>query len=248
VHYQPKVAFRTGAVTGMEALIRWQHRDLGMISPAQFIPIAEETGMIVPIGKWVLKTACEQNKIWQSQGFPMLRVSVNLSAQQFSDENLLQDITAILHETGLSADFLELEITESTVMRSPEKAALLLNTLKEMGIFLAMDDFGVGYSSLATIKQFPIDVIKIDQSFIRGIAADKGNRALTEAIIVMSKTLNLKVVAEGVETIEEYNFLRDKACDEFQGYYFSKPIDKEKFLDLLREHSRKFQVIDGKPG
>lgn len=244
LHYQPKIDFRTGKISGMEALIRWQHPDLGMVPPGQFIPIAEETGMIIPIGRWVLKTACEQNKAWQSEGLPMLRVSVNLSAQQFSDANLLQDISTVLLETGLSADFLELEITESMVMRNPEKAVLLLNALKEMGICLTMDDFGVGYSSLATIKKFPIDIIKIDQSFIRGIAEDKGDKALTEAIIVMSKTLNLKVVAEGVETLEQHNFLMEKACDEFQGYYFSKPLDNEKFFDLLREHSRKFTTVN----
>lgn len=234
LHYQAKIDLHTGKVSGMEALIRWQHPDLGMVSPAQFIPLAEETGLIIPIGKWVLRTACHQNKLWQAQGLQPLRISVNLSARQFSDENLVQDISDILQETDLSADYLELEITESMVMRDPEKAVRLLTTLKEMGIRLAIDDFGVGYSSLATIKRFPVDTIKVDRSFIRDIPEDTEDKALTEAIIAMGKTLSLNVVAEGVETQEQYDFLREKACDEFQGFYFSKPLEKDKFAELLR--------------
>ncbi|MES2352860.1 MAG: EAL domain-containing protein [Pseudomonadota bacterium] len=238
LHYQAKLDLRTGKVTGMEALLRWQHPDLGMISPAQFIPIAEETGLIVPIGKWVLATACLQNKAWQDEGLPALRVAVNLSARQFFDDSLVQDISQILTETRMSAGCLELEITESMVMRDPERAVRLLCELKAMGIRLAIDDFGVGYSSLATLKRFPIDTIKVDRSFIRDIPGDAEDKALTEAIIAMGKTLSLTVIAEGVETQQQYDFLREKSCDEFQGYYFSKPIDKDKFAELFREHTK----------
>ncbi|MES2206676.1 MAG: EAL domain-containing protein [Pseudomonadota bacterium] len=236
LHYQAKINLLTGAISGMEALIRWKHPEQGIVPPNDFIPIAEETGLIVPIGKWVLETACKQNKAWQDQGLPIIRVSVNLSPRQFADDHLLQNIKDTLSESGLSAHCLELEITESMVMHTPDKALSIMIALKNMGICLTIDDFGMGYSSLALLKQFPIDVIKIDRSFIRNIPNDKEDKALTETIINMGKNLNLTVVAEGVETQEQYDFLRGKLCDEFQGFFFSKPIDKDQFAQLLRTH------------
>jgi EAL domain-containing protein (putative c-di-GMP-specific phosphodiesterase class I) len=234
VHYQAKMDFATGQMTGMEALIRWQHPDLGMVSPVQFIPLAEETGLIVPIGKWVLKTACLQNQAWQKEGLPPLSVAVNLSARQFADENLLADVTSILKETGMNAAFLELEITESMIMHNVDKAVQTLTKLKTLGIRLSIDDFGTGYSSLSNLKRFPIDTLKIDRSFIRDLPGDSEDKAITRAIIAMGKSLNMTLIAEGVETQEQAEFLRAHACDQFQGYYFSRPVDKDKFAELLR--------------
>ncbi|MES2352973.1 MAG: EAL domain-containing protein [Pseudomonadota bacterium] len=236
LYYQIKLDLRSNDVTGMEALLRWNHPRDGMVSPAQFLAIAEETGLIVPIGKWVLRTACMQNKAWQDEGLPHLRVAVNLSARQFADESLLRDVIQTLEETGLPPDCLELEITESMVMRAPEKAVQILTELKALGVQLAIDDFGVGYAALANIKRFPVDTIKVDRSFINNIAKQGEEKSLTEAIIAMGKTLSLTVVAEGVETQEQYDFLREKACDEFQGFYFSKPLEQSKFVELLRAH------------
>src|SRR5713226_6569259 len=234
LHYQPKIDMKTGDFTGMEALIRWQHPDLGMVSPALFIPLAEETGLIVPIGRWVLKTACAQNKAWQEQGLPRLRISVNLSARQFTEENLVQDVARVLEETGLEPELLELEITESMVMYNPDQAVKLLSELKAMGLYVAIDDFGIGYSSLSQLKRFPIDTIKVDRSFIKDLMENRDDAAITEAIIAMGKSLNLNVIAEGVETNDQVNFLRDHQCDEMQGYYFSKPTPENEFADLLR--------------
>jgi len=234
VHYQAKMDFATGQMTGMEALIRWQHPDLGMVSPVQFIPLAEETGLIVPIGKWVLRTACLQNKAWQKEGLPPLTVAVNLSARQFADENLFADVTSILNETGLNAAFLELEITESMIMHNVDKAVQTLTKLKTLGIRVSIDDFGTGYSSLSNLKRFPIDTLKIDRSFIRDLPGDSEDKAITRAIIAMGKSLNMTLIAEGVETQEQADFLRTHACDQFQGYYFSRPVDKDKFGELLR--------------
>ena len=233
LHYQAKVDVRTGAITGMEALVRWQHPQLGMVPPGQFIPLAEESGLIVPLGKWVLRTACAQNVAWQRRGLPALRISVNISARQFADEDLLKDIADALDASGLKAELLELELTESMVMRNPERALGVLEAVKKMGVHLAIDDFGVGYSSLAHLKRFPIDTLKVDRSFIRDIPQDPEDKAIVEAIIAMGKTLNLTVVAEGVETSEQQAFLRDHACDEMQGYFFSKPLPAEQFAQLL---------------
>jgi diguanylate cyclase (GGDEF)-like protein/PAS domain S-box-containing protein len=235
LHYQAKVDLATGKVTGMEALIRWQHVDLGMVSPVLFIPLAEETGLIVPIGRWVLKTACAQNRAWQDQGLPRLRISVNLSARQFKDDHLVEDVAQALKETGLDPELLELELTESMVMYNPDKAVKLLTAFKAMGVYLAIDDFGIGYSSLAHLKRFPIDTIKVDRSFIKDIMENREDAAITEAIIAMGKSLNLNVIAEGVETNDQVNFLRDHKCDEMQGFYFSKPLPDQEFADLLRK-------------
>ncbi len=235
LHYQAKLDLHTGEITGVEALVRWQHPELGMVPPGQFIPLAEETGLIVPIGKWVLETACRQNVAWQREGLPPLRMSVNLSARQFADEALLEDISAALKESGMAAELLELELTESMVMQNAERAGEVLEAVKRLGARIAIDDFGVGYSSLTHLKRFPIDTLKVDRSFIRDIPQDSEDKAITEAIIAMGKSLKLTVVAEGVETLEQQTFLQDHDCDEMQGFYFSKPIPSGQFAELLRQ-------------
>ena len=236
LHYQAKRDLKKGTITGVEALLRWDNPELGQVTPAQFIPAAEETGLIVPIGKWVLRTACLQNVAWQRQGLPPICMAVNLSVRQFGDEHLLSDLTEILAETGMASQLLELEITEGMVIQNPVQAVRLLSAIKHMGVRLAIDDFGTGYSSLGQLKNFPIDTLKVDRSFIRDIATNTEDKAITEAIIAMGKTLSLTVVAEGVETREQEAFLRAHACDEMQGYYFSRPIPGDEFAELLRDH------------
>jgi diguanylate cyclase (GGDEF)-like protein/PAS domain S-box-containing protein len=235
LHYQAKLDLASGEISGVEALVRWQHPDLGMVPPGQFIPLAEETGLIVPLGEWVLRTACAQNVAWQREGLPPLRMSVNISARQFADEELLADIAAALTESGMRAELLELELTESMVMQHPERATAILHALKSTGVRLAIDDFGVGYSSLTHLKRFPIDTLKVDRSFIRDIPQNTEDKAITEAIIAMGKSLDLTIVAEGVETLEQQTFLQEHDCDEMQGFYFSKPIPSEQFAQLLRK-------------
>jgi diguanylate cyclase (GGDEF)-like protein/PAS domain S-box-containing protein len=246
LHYQPKLDLRTGAISGVEALVRWQHPDWGMVSPAQFIPLAEETGLIVQIGEWVLKAACEQNKRWRDQGIPPLRVAVNLSARQFAQKTLLSDIAKTIAQSGLTPESLELEITESLVMTNPEHATETLNKLKAMGISLSIDDFGTGYSSLAYLKRFPIDCVKIDRSFIKDIPTEADDMAITKGVIALGHSLRLKVVAEGVETVEQQDFLRSNDCDEMQGYLFSKPLPADEVTALLKGHSPKqnLTVVD----
>jgi diguanylate cyclase (GGDEF)-like protein/PAS domain S-box-containing protein len=237
LHYQAKVNFKTGAITGVEALLRWYSPQLGTVSPTQFIPLAEETGLIVPIGKWVLRCACEQNVAWQKAGLPPVKMSVNLSMRQLNDESLTREIETVLRETGMDPSLLELEITESMIMHNAERAVKILSTIKALGVKLAIDDFGTGYSSLAHLKRFPIDTLKVDRSFIREIPSDVEDRAIAEAIIAMGKTLSLTVVAEGVETPEQQAFLSERACDEMQGYYFSTPVPADEFAALLRDYS-----------
>ena len=234
LHYQPKVDIAGNRIVGMEALVRWQQPGKALIAPAQFIPLAEETGLIVPIGEWVLKTACLQNKAWQDQGLPRLRMAVNLSPRQFAHESLLQDVARVLKETGLDPAWLELEITESMVMRQPEQAVALLGSLRAMGIHLSIDDFGTGYSSLSYLKRFPLDSVKIDRSFILDIPGSDDDVAITQAIIAMAHSLRLKVIAEGVETEEQLRFLRENGCDEMQGYYFCRPLPEAEILLLLK--------------
>ena len=234
LHYQAKRNLQTGEIAGVEALVRWQHPELGIISPAQFIPLAEETGLIVLIGRWVLKTACAQNVAWLKQGLPPLCMAVNLSVRQFFDEKLIDDVADALRESGMEPALLEMEITEGMVMQDAERAIRILTAIKALGVRLAIDDFGVGYSSLAQIKRFPIDTLKVDSSFIRDIPQNREDRAITEAIIAMGKTLSLTVIAEGVETKEQEAFLRDHNCDQSQGYYFSKPISSEDFVDFMK--------------
>ena len=236
LHYQAKLDIKTDTITGVEALLRWHNPQLGEVSPTQLIPVAEETGLIVPIGRWVMKTACKQNVAWQRQGLPPVCMAVNLSRRQFMDNNLVEDIKAALQDSGMAPNLLELEITESMVMYNPTRMVAILTEIKNMGVRLALDDFGTGYSSLAQIKDFPIDTLKVDRSFIRHIPKDSKDIAIIEAIIAMGRTLSLTVVAEGVETREQLNFLQEHSCDEMQGYYFSKAIAPDQFADLLNKH------------
>jgi predicted signal transduction protein with EAL and GGDEF domain len=234
LHYQPKVVFASGEINGVEALLRWQHPDLGLLAPAQFISIAEETGLIVAIGKWVLRTACAQSRAWRDQGLPRLSMAVNLSPRQFADENLLRDINAILEETAMEPVLLELEITESMLMQNVEKAIATLASLGSRGVRLAIDDFGTGYSSLSTLKRFPINTIKVDRSFVRDLPGAPEDRAITDAVIAMGRSLSMTVIAEGVETKAQADYLRARTCDEFQGFYFRKPLPAAELAALLR--------------
>jgi diguanylate cyclase (GGDEF)-like protein len=233
LHYQPKLDIATGKISGVEALLRWTHPDLGNLAPMKFIPLAEETGLIIPIGRWVLKTACAQSVAWQRAGLPEISMAVNLSPRQFQDDHLLQDIDDVLKDTGLPPRLLQLEITESMVMQNIERAIKLLDEIQSRGIRLAIDDFGTGYSSMSVMKRFPIDTIKIDRSFVRDLAENHEDRAIATAIINMGKALGLTVVAEGVETTEQDSFLREHACDEIQGYLFSKPVPAGDIPSLL---------------
>jgi diguanylate cyclase (GGDEF)-like protein/PAS domain S-box-containing protein len=235
LHYQAKVEVDTDTITGVEALLRWNHPELGAVSPVQFIPVAEETGLIVPIGRWVLRAACVQNAQWLREGLPPVQVCVNLSMRQLEDSSLIGDLQAALAESGLPPHLLELELTESMIMHNTERAIRILRDIKSLGVRLAIDDFGTGYSSLAQLKRFPIDTLKVDRSFIREIPRDAEDRAIAEAIIAMGKTLSLTIVAEGVETAEQKAFLRERACDEMQGYYFSTPVQPDEFAALLRK-------------
>lgn len=233
VYYQPQVDTSTKQVVGMEALVRWQHPELGLVSPAEFIPVAEDTGLIVPIGEWVLRAACTQSKSWQEEGFTLLRVAVNLSARQFQQQNLSDMVIQVLQETGLNASDLELELTESSIMKNVESAIRTLSELKAMGINISIDDFGTGFSSLGYLKRLPIDILKIDQSFVRDATTDPDDAALIMAIITLAHNLKLKVIAEGVETEEQLRFLHLLRCDVWQGYLFSKPLPAEAFRQLL---------------
>ncbi len=221
--YQPLVEIATGQTVGMEALLRWQHPDLGVLLPGKFVPLAEETGLIVPIGRWVLETACRQVQAWTRAGLTELRMAVNLSPRQFRQTDLGRMIEQTLYKTGVSPSCLELELTEQAVMEDVEAASQVLHELKSLGIGLAIDDFGTGYSSLAHLKRFPLDRLKIDQTFVRDVVTDSNDAAITQAIITMAHSLKLKVLAEGVETLEQLRFLKAQGCDEAQGYYFQPP-------------------------
>ena len=235
LHYQPKVDLRSGAVVGMEALLRWHHPVMGMVSPARFIGVAEETGMIVAIGRWVLRTACAQNKAWQMAGLTPLRVAVNLSARQFRDPALAGEIRAALADHALEAQYLELELTESLMMHNVGEAVATVEQLKRLGIALSIDDFGTGYSSLAYLKQFPVDYLKIDQSFTREMLTEPKVAAIVRSVLALGHSLGFKVIAEGVETEAQLAYLRRHGCDEMQGYYFSRPLAPDAFAELLRQ-------------
>lgn len=237
LHYQAKADVKTGRIIGVEALLRWHNAALGMVSPVQFIPVAEETGAIIPIGKWVLKTACAQNVAWQKQGLPAICVAVNLSVRQIEDAHLIGDIKAVLKDTGMAPNLLELEITESMIMSNLPRMSAILSAIKKLGVRLSIDDFGTGYSSLAKLRHFPVDTLKIDRSFIRNIPGSAEDKAITQAIIVMGESLGLTVIAEGVETEEQLSFLKEQSCDEIQGYLFSKPVEPGRFADLLRKQA-----------
>jgi len=224
LHYQPQVDLRTGRVFAVEALIRWNHPTQGMLSPINFIPMAEETGLVTPIGDWVLHEACRQNKAWQDAGLPPMTVCVNVSARQFKDKSLVGRVVSALHDSGLEAKYLELELTESVIMLDVEQAVAMMSALQGLGVHLSIDDFGTGYSSLSALKNFPVVRLKIDKSFINDLATNDNDKAVASAVISLAKKLNLRVIAEGVETDEQLAFLRENNCDEMQGYHFSRPI------------------------
>ncbi len=237
LHYQAKVDIGSGQIRGVEALLRWTHPEFGEVPPTQFIPIAEDSGLIVPLGLWVLREACVQAVAWIEQGLPPLSMAVNLSPRQFLDPNLVDSIRQVIEETGMPASLLELEITESVMLTDIEAAVEKLVAIRALGVKLAVDDFGTGYSSLSQLKRFPIDSLKIDRSFIKGIPTDKDDMAITEAILAFGKTLGVTIVAEGVETVEQQNFLRRHACHEMQGFYFSRPIPPDQFAEFYRMHA-----------
>lgn len=237
LYYQPVYHIITGNITSMEVLIRWQHPTIGMVSPGEFIPIAEETGLIVPIGEWVLRTACKQNKEWQEQGLPGIPIAVNLSPFQFQQQNIVHQVAHALIETGLDPKYLVLEITESMAMQQVDSVIDKLQELKEMGIKISIDDFGTGYSSLSYLKKFPIDSLKIDQSFVREIVDSPDDTAIVKAIIVLARSLKRTVIAEGVETEEQMSLLRELGCKKMQGYLFSKPIPKQQMEVFLQDYS-----------
>ena len=234
LHYQPQVGMRDGRVIGAEALLRWQHPELGLVSPAEFIPIAEISGLIIPIGEWVLRTAALQMKTWLEQGRSDMVIAVNLSAVQFRHGHIVERIAAILEESSLPPQALELELTEAVAMDDPQAAVEVMDALYARGIRMSIDDFGTGYSSLSYLKRFKVYKLKIDQSFVRNIGTDPEDQAIVRAIINMASSLGLHTIAEGVETAEQLAFLRLHGCEEVQGYYFSKPLTAEAFGEFLR--------------
>lgn len=233
LHYQPQVDLKSGSIVGMEALIYWRHPTLGIVPPNDFIGLAEETGLIVAIGEWVMREACRQNKAWQDAGLGFLRVAVNLSPRQFADPDLVASVNRILRETGLAPRYLEIELTENLIMMEITRAVDILTQLKAHGIQLSIDDFGTGYSSLSYLKRFPIDVLKIDRTFIKDIGTDADDEAIVKSIITLAHSLKLHVIAEGVETPAQLAFLAQLGCDEFQGFYFSKPLAPTVFGHML---------------
>jgi EAL domain-containing protein (putative c-di-GMP-specific phosphodiesterase class I) len=233
LHYQPKVHLETGAMTGAEALIRWAHPERGLIYPTDFVPIAEDCGLMVPIGRWVLREACRQARAWIDEGRPPMAVAVNISAGEFRDPRFLEHVREALRDTRLEARCLELELTESSLIQHAESTALLLQALRDLGVQVAIDDFGTGYSSLSYLRKFPINVLKVDQSFVQEISADPAGNSIVCAVISMGRSLGHRVVAEGVETQEQLAFLRSQQCGEGQGYYFSRPLGPDQFVKLV---------------
>lgn len=243
LHYQPQIDLYSGRITGAEALIRWQHPTRGMVAPGMFIPVAEETGLILPIGEWVVHTACTQARERLKAGFPPLNVSVNVSVRQFMRKDLVESLLKTVKHSQLDTQDLELEVTESLIMNNAEEFIAILKKLKETGIKLAIDDFGTGYSSLNYLKRMPIDRLKVDQSFVRDINKDTPSTTIVEAIISLGHSLRLKVIAEGVETGEQLEFLRHRGCDEFQGFYFSRPIPADRFESLLKQEQQRVSPL-----
>jgi EAL domain-containing protein (putative c-di-GMP-specific phosphodiesterase class I) len=233
LHYQPKVNLETGIITGAEALLRWMHADWGMVLPERFVSIAEDCGLIVPIGRWVLREACAQARRWLDDDLELVSIAVNISALEFHQPNFVDGVRDILARSELAATYLELEITESVLMHDADASAAILQQLKDMGVKLAVDDFGTGYSSLSYLKLFPIDVLKIDQSFVNDITSATDDGSIVSAVIAMGNSLKLRVIAEGVENAVQLAFLKARHCDEGQGYYFSPPLMAEQFAALL---------------
>ena len=246
LYYQPRVSLQSGRVIGAEALLRWRHPELGLVPPSEFIPILDETGMIIPVGDWALREACRQNREWQDMGLPPIRVAVNLSVRQFMQKDLADTVVRALEAANLSAEHLEVEITEDLFLEHNQTNIITLARLKNMGIHISIDDFGTGYSSLSYLKRLPIDTLKIDQSFVRDIG-DPDNKAIASAIIAMASSLRLNVLAEGVETDEQLAFLRAQGCNEIQGFSFSHPLPAEDFAQLLRE-GRQMRLLQGLSG
>jgi diguanylate cyclase len=243
IHYQPQVDLGTGRIVGVEALMRWQHPDLGLVAPDEFVPVLEETGMVIPVGEWVLRRACEQAKRWADEGLPPARMAVNLSARQFKQPNLTDTVSRVLRTTGLDPSQLELELTEGVLMEDTAQSGRKLRRLKrDEGLRVSIDDFGTGYSSLAYLKRFPLDVLKVDKSFVRDIAKDPDDAAIVSTIINLAHNLRLKVVAEGVETGSQLQFLQDNGCDAVQGYFFSPPLPPDDFAELLASDKRLFDA------
>ena len=236
IYYQPRMEIATGRLVAVEALLRWQNPELGWVSPAEFIPIAEETNSIVPIGEWILHHACLQNKQWQQEGLDPLRMSVNVSTSQFDRTDLVKTVDRTLQNTGLDASYLELEVTESILVRNIQQAIALLNKLKARGVSIALDDFGTGYSSLSYLQKLPINTLKIDRSFVSNIAENPDDAAISKAIVALAQSLGLNITAEGVETREQLDYLQNQGCHEVQGYYFSKPLSSDRLKDFLLSH------------
>ena len=236
LHYQPQLDTKTKKIIAVEALIRWMHPDKGMMAPMTFIPLAEETGLIIPIGEWILRTACNQNKSWQQAGLPSIRITINISSVQFSQKNFVRMVDKILKESCLDPQYLELELTESILMQATTTAVTTLKELKSLGIRLSIDDFGTGYCSLNYLKSFPIDTLKIDQSFVRDLISSQEDKAIIHAMIALGHTLNLHVIAEGVETINQLEYLSEKGSDAVQGFLFSKPLPNDLFKDFFNQN------------
>ncbi len=248
VHYQPQVDIRSGKMIGMEALARWRHPDLGLVAPSKFIPLAEDTGVIVPLGEWILRAACTQNKAWQDAGLPPVRVAVNLSARQFQQADLVDVVVRIVRETGLDPQYLEFEITESIAMKDPEYTGRVLKAFKKIGVQISIDDFGIGYSSLSSLKSFPLDSLKIDRSFIQDLNTDPIDAAIATALIALGHRLNMRVVAEGVETEEQLRTLLALDCDMMQGHYFCRPVPPDELGELLARGTRLFKKAPERGG
>jgi diguanylate cyclase (GGDEF)-like protein/PAS domain S-box-containing protein len=246
LHYQPTMNLETGTIVGVEALIRWRHPQLGLVPPAQFVPVAEECGFIVAIGRWVLREACRQARAWQDAGLPPMRIAINVSAAELRDKDFVAGVRAILTETGLESRYLELELTETFLMQDSASTTAVLQALRDIGVKLALDDFGTGYSSLSHLKRFPIDTLKIDQSFVRDLTTDPDDASIVSAVISMGKSLHMRVVAEGVETREQLAFLHEQSCPEGQGYYFSRPVAAAEFTKLLGRSGAEPSSPDGR--
>lgn len=240
LHYQPQVSLESGHIIGVEALVRWQHPHEGLISPATFIPVAEDSGLIVPLGEWVMREACRQHQQWLNSGLPLMRMAVNISARQFMHQNLLSMMAEVIRDTGINPEYLELELTESIIMEKVEETVTTLHELRNMGVYLSIDDFGTGYSSMAYLKRFPIDKLKIDRSFVRDLATDPDDAAIVSATIAMAHNLNLTVIAEGVETEQQLQFLRENGCEEMQGYFFSMPLPADAIPGLFLSSNLKW--------